>query len=77
MQGVKSDTRVYLQPAFLICAAVLAIAGAGMSIAIKAFGMYLKKKPLPLKKSLDLLDDKQLGSYKVLAKGKIADQKRP
>jgi hypothetical protein len=71
MQGMKSDIRVYLQPAFLICAAVLATAGAGMSIAIKTFGMYLKKEPLPLRKSLDLLDEKQLGSYKVLSKDKI------
>lgn len=74
MQGMKSDIRVYLQPAFLICAAVLATAGAGMSIAIKTFGMYLKKEPLPLRKSLDLLDEKQLGSYKVLSKDKIENQ---
>lgn len=45
-----------------------------MSIAIKTFGMYLKKDPLPLKKSLDLFDEKQLGSYKVLSKGKIENQ---
>jgi len=57
--------RVYFQPAFLICAAVLLTAGAGMSIAIKSAGVYLKKEPLPLKKSLKLLDENGLASYKV------------
>jgi len=45
-----------------------------MSVAIKTFGMYLKKDPLPLKKSLDLLDEKQLDPYKVLSKGKIENE---
>ena len=63
-----------MQPAFLICAVVLAVAGAGMSIAIKSFGVYLKKKPLPLKKSLDLLDEKALAPYKVIRKDKIGDK---
>lgn len=63
-----------MQPAFLICAAVLATAGVGMSVAVKTFGMYLKKDPLPLKKSLDLLDEKQLGPYRVLSKGKIDNE---
>lgn len=49
--------RTYLRPAFLICAAVLAITASGMSIAIKSFGIYLKKEPLSLRKSLDLLDE--------------------
>ena len=62
---------IYLQPAFLICAALLAIAGSGMSIAIKSFGVYLKKEPLPLKKSLDLLDENGLAHYRVVSKSKI------
>jgi len=64
----------YMQPAFLICAAVLAIAGSGMSVAIKSFGVYLKKEPLPLKKSLALLDEKSLASYKVVSKEKIENE---
>jgi hypothetical protein len=64
----------YMQPAFLICAAILAVAGSGMSIAIKKFGIYLKKEPLPLKKSLDLLDEKGLGPYKVVSKEKIENE---
>jgi len=73
-----SDTgyhlRNYSQPAFLICAAVLAIFGAGLSFTIKGLGMYLKKEPLPLKKSLDLLDETKLAPYKVLSKSKIQNQ---
>ncbi|MHC4912306.1 MAG: hypothetical protein ACYTE5_04780 [Planctomycetota bacterium] len=67
----KNDMRVYLQPAFLICVAILAIAGSGISIAVRSFGVYLKKEPLPLRKSLDLLDEKALAFYKVISKEKI------
>ena len=49
----RSGLRAYFEPAFLICAAVLAIAGGGMSFAIKKFGVYLEKEPCPLKKSLE------------------------
>ena len=72
-QNSKLKT-VYLQPAFLICALVLAIAGSGMSIAIKSFGVYLKKEPLPLKKSLDLLSEEALAPYKVVSKKKIENE---
>ncbi|MBA7629758.1 hypothetical protein ES703_37262 [subsurface metagenome] len=80
---MKRDTKygicIYMQPAFLICAAVLAIAGSGMSIAIKSFGIYLKKEPLPLKKPLDRLDEPRLGGigiapYKVVLKHKIENE---
>jgi hypothetical protein len=53
---------------------VLTTAGAGMSIAIKSFGVYLKKDPLPLKKSFDLMDESDLGSYKVISKHKIENE---
>lgn len=76
--GVRAYKRtawqIYAQPAFLICAAVLALSGSGMSIAIKSFGVYLKKEPLPLKKSLDLLDEKSLAPYKVISKNKIENE---
>lgn len=45
-----------------------------MSIAIKSFGVYLKKEPLPLKKPLDLLDEKDLAPYKVVRKEKIENE---
>jgi hypothetical protein len=67
----KTYIKYYLQPAFLICAAVLVVAGGGMSVAVKSFGIYLKKDPWPLKKSLDLLDEKGLAPYKVVSKEKI------
>lgn len=65
MQNTRNNIRVYLQPAFLICIVVLATAGTGMSVTINKLGLYLKKEPIPLKKSLDLLDENGLASYKV------------
>jgi len=57
----------YLQPAFLLCAAVLVLSGIFMPKPVK-------KEPLPLKKSLDLLDEKTLSPYKVESKPKISNQ---
>ncbi len=74
MQLFKNNIRVYFEPAFLICVVVLATAGAGMSAAIKGFGVYLKKEPLPLKKSLDLIDENDLASYRVISKHKIENE---
>jgi len=71
---MRDTIKIYMQPAFLICVAVLAMAGAGMSIAIETFGIYLKKEPLPLKKSLDLLDENGLSPYKVVHKKKIENE---
>jgi hypothetical protein len=64
---------IYLQPAFLICTAVLALAGGGMSIMTRKLSLYLEKEPLPLKLSLDGLDEGRLAPYKVVAKEKIED----
>ncbi|MGD1042974.1 MAG: hypothetical protein ABR913_07905 [Sedimentisphaerales bacterium] len=64
----------YLQPAFLICVGLLAITAGGMSVAIKAAGIYTKKEPLLLKKSLSDLDKSNLAPYKVVAKSKIENQ---
>ena len=74
MRNIKNNIRAYFQPAFLICVAVLTTAGAGMSIAVKSFGVYLKKEPLPLKKSFDLLDESDLASYRVISKIKIENE---
>jgi hypothetical protein len=65
MQNKTTNIRAYLQPAFLICTVVLATAGAGMSVTIKKAGLYLKKEPIPLKKSLDQLDENGLAPYEV------------
>ncbi len=64
----------YLQPSFMICVIILFISAAGMSLAIKNFGMYLQKEPLPLKKSLELLDRNGLGRYKIVVKDKIGNK---
>jgi hypothetical protein len=64
----------YLQPAFLICVGLLAITVGGMPVAVKMAGIYLKKEPLLLKKSLSDLDKSNLASYKVVAKSKIENQ---
>jgi hypothetical protein len=65
---------IYMQPAFLVCAAVLAVAAATMSVAIKSFGVYLKKMPLALKKPLDSLDEEALYPYRVVGREKILDK---
>jgi len=63
---IRDNVRVYLQPAFLICTLVLAVAGVGLSITMRHLGMILKKEPLPLKKSLDLLDQDDLTPYRIV-----------
>ncbi len=67
----KSVIKLYVQPAFLICVTVLAISAVGMPILIHGLGGYLKKEPLPLKRSLDYLDEEGLGPYIVFAKEKV------
>jgi len=71
MRDTRDDIRVYLQPAFLVCVLVLAAAGAGMSVTMKKLGIVFKKEPLPLKKSLESLDERDLTPYKVVSKQKI------
>lgn len=61
----------YLQPAFLICAGVLALSAGAMSAAVKLSGIYMKKEPLPLKTPLSRLDNPGLIPYKVVAKQEI------
>jgi hypothetical protein len=68
---MKSIIKLYTQPAFLICVAVLAIAGTGKTIVIEWSGAHLKKLPLPLKKPLGLLDESALAPYQVVNKHKI------
>ncbi len=65
MQSKTNNIRAYMQPAFLICTAVLATAGAGMSVTINKLGLYLKKEPIPLKKSLNRLDENNLAPFTV------------
>ncbi len=71
---MRDVVKSYFQPAFLICTIMLAVAAGTMPLMIKAFGVIMKKEPLPIKKSLDLLDEKGLGVYKVIRKEKIDNQ---
>jgi hypothetical protein len=64
-------TKHYIQPAFLVCVVLLAGGAIGMPTAMKHLQMYLIKVPLPISKSLSLLDDNGLGPYKVVAKSEI------
>jgi len=66
MAKERIDIRVYLQPAFLMCVFVLAAGGIGMSTTMKKLGIILEKEPLPLKESLDLLDEGGLWPYEVV-----------
>ena len=67
MANRKTDIRVYAQPAFVICALVLAVGGAGMSMTMRKLGIILEKEPLPLRKSLERLDDSDLAPYEVVS----------
>jgi hypothetical protein len=70
----RHPARAYLQPAFLICTVVLAVAAGGMSVATRKLGLYLKKEPLLLNKSLDDLDVERLAPYRVVARQKIENE---
>ncbi len=72
----ESDNRkTFLQPAFVICVAVLALAGAGMSLLTRALGVYMEKEPLPLRKPLCEMDERKLAPYRVLARRAIENEK--
>ena len=66
MKYETMNIRVYAQPAFLMCALVLAAGGAGMSMTMKTLGIILQKEPLPLRKSLELLDEGSLSPYRIV-----------
>jgi hypothetical protein len=68
MNERRQNSTAYPQPAFVICTAVLALAGVGMSVAAQRLGLYLKKEPWPLKKPLGAMDEGRLCPYKVMAK---------
>ncbi len=68
----KTETiRIYLQPAFLLCVAVLAAGGIGSSLAVNRLGLSLQKESLPVKRTLDLLDEKSLAPYKIEPQNKL------
>ncbi|MBN1508041.1 MAG: hypothetical protein JW955_14410 [Sedimentisphaerales bacterium] len=71
MNRPRFNKAACFQPAFVICAAVLGLAGAGMTAARQELGLYVKKEPLPLKKRLSEMDEAKLAPYQVAAKQSI------
>lgn len=71
---MKDTIKGYMQPAFLICTAVLLIAAGGMSAAVSYLGLQFIKKPIPLKKSFDELSEASLSPWKVIDKSKIKNK---
>ncbi len=61
----------YIQFPFLVCLAVLALAAGFKEAAIEQFGIVFKKQSIPLRKSLDDLDESKLAPYRVGRKLKI------
>ncbi|MFH1615667.1 MAG: hypothetical protein ABIG61_11375 [Planctomycetota bacterium] len=64
----------FFEPAFLICVIVLAVSAGSMQMAIRNLGVQLRKYPLPLQKSLDLMDEKAIAPYKVFKKYEITNK---
>ena len=66
--------RLYLQPAFLSCVLVLLMSGAGMSVMVRGLGGYLDKEPLPLTRSLEMLDEQALRPFRVVSRQYIENE---
>lgn len=71
---MKEILKHYAQPAFLICVAVLLIAAGGMSATVSYLGLQFIKKPIPLKKSFDEINEAALAPWKVVDKSKIKNK---
>ena len=69
----QPNSKAYFQPAFLICTAVLALAGVGMSLLTARLGLCLKKEPLSLLKPLNAMDEGKLAPYQVAGRLAIED----
>ena len=68
MQEAGHDIRVFLQPAFVICAVVLVVSSVVVS------KIEIEPEPWLLKKPLDLLNEEDLAPYKVIEKIKIQNE---
>jgi len=70
----KSSLKNYLEPSFLVCALILAIAGASKSVVIQKMGIHQTKLPIPLKKPFGQMDEALLGPYKVVNRSEIKNK---
>ena len=64
----------FLQPAFVICVIVLAVAASLKGYTIKKLGIHFIKFPLDLKTPLEDLDETKLSPFTVAHKGRITNQ---
>jgi hypothetical protein len=71
---MKGTIRTYMEPSFLICVLVLAIAGASKSVVIQKMGIQLTKLAIPLEKPFDQMDETLLLPYKVVNKSDIKNK---
>jgi hypothetical protein len=71
---MKNILKHYTQPAFLICTALLLIAAVGMSATVSYLGLQFIKKPLPLKKTFDELNEASLSPWKAIDKSRIKNK---
>jgi len=71
---MRDKLKTYIQPSFLICVAILATAGGLKKVAIEWLGLRLQKEPIPLKKSLDLLDTSTFSPYQVVESSRIENK---
>ncbi|MDO8302067.1 MAG: hypothetical protein Q7T18_02390 [Sedimentisphaerales bacterium] len=71
---MKNILKHYTQPAFLICVAILLVAAGGMSATVSYLGLQFIKKPLPLKKTFDKINEVAMSPWKVVEKSKIKNK---
>lgn len=62
------------QPAFVVCAAILAVSAASKEVVIRTLGVQLTKLPIPLKTPFAEMDDKKLEPYQVRNKQTITNR---
>jgi len=68
---MNSKFKPLMQPAFVVCIIVLAVACASKQAVIEFTGAKLKKEYIGLRKSFDLIDESAFKPYKVVEKSKI------
>jgi hypothetical protein len=71
---MKKPHPAFFQPAFVVCAILLAVSAGTKSVVIQTLGVQLTKLPIPLKKPLDQMDGKKLVSYEVRDKQTITNR---
>ena len=71
---MKKQYQTFFQPAFVVCATLLAVSAATKSVVIQTLGIQLTKLPIPLKKPLDQMDAKKLTPYEVQDKQTITNR---